>query len=106
MAGPAEIAGEQGPGQAGTDNGERGLFLARDSTAIGLGEVMERVRGGGPAVAANDLRVSAMIDRLREVEREAFGEFTVKDLVEHSAATGLSTKNSPKARATSVTFQK
>jgi membrane protein len=83
---------------AGTDNGERGLFLARDSTTIGLGEVMERVRGGGPAVAANDLRVSAMIDRLREAEREAFGEFTVKDLVEHPATAGVSTKNSAKAR--------
>ena len=47
--------------QVGGDGCERRLFLARDSVTLGLNEVLECVRGGGPAVAANDARVAAMI---------------------------------------------
>jgi membrane protein len=85
----------------GNAGGERGLFLTRDSVTIGLNEVLECVRGGGPAVAASDARVAAMMDRLRAAEREALGAITVRDLVEHPVAAGPSTKTSPRARVTS-----
>jgi membrane protein len=70
---------------AGSDGGERGLFLARDSSAIGLGEVLECARGGGPTVASSDARVAAMVQRLRQAERETLGAFTVRDLIERAA---------------------
>ncbi len=84
---------------SGSDGSERGLFLARDCAAIGLSEALECVRGGGPATTAADVRVAAMMDRLRGAEREALGALTVRDLVEHRAASGLSTKATSGARA-------
>lgn len=68
----------------GGDGGEHGLFLARDSSAISLGEVLECARGGGPAVASSDARVAAMVERLRQAERETLGGFTVRDLIERA----------------------
>lgn len=70
---------------AGGDGGERGLFLARDSSMIGLGEVLECARGGGPAVASSDARVAAMVGRLGQAERETLGGFTVRDLIDRAA---------------------
>jgi membrane protein len=69
----------------GGDGGEHGLFLARDSSAISLGEVLECARGGGPAVASSDARVAAMVQRLRQAERETLGGFTVRDLIERAS---------------------
>jgi membrane protein len=86
---------------SGGDGGERGLFLARDAAAIELNEALECIRGGGPALTASDVRVAAMMDRLRGAEREALGAFTVKDLVEHAASRGISTKATSGARAAS-----
>jgi membrane protein len=71
---------------AGGDGGERGLFLARDAAAIGLGEVLECVRGGGAVVVSSDARVAAMVERLRQAERETLGGLTVRDLMERTAA--------------------
>jgi membrane protein len=68
----------------GADGAGRGLFLARDSGTIALGEVLDCIRGGGPAGVAADARVAAMVERLRAAEREALGVLTVKDLVERS----------------------
>jgi DNA-binding IscR family transcriptional regulator len=65
----------------GADGGESGLFLARETSTIGLEEVLECVRGGGSVVASSDARVSAMVERLRQVERETLGGLTVHDLV-------------------------
>ena len=62
------------------------LFLARDSSTIGLGEVLECVRGGGPAVVSSDARVAAMVERLRQAERETLGGLTVRDLIERTAS--------------------
>lgn len=70
----------------GADSEERGLFLARDSATIGLGEVVECVKGGVQASLAADTRVAAMVERLRAAEREVLGALTVSDLVEHMAA--------------------
>jgi len=70
----------------GGDGDERGLFLARDSSAVGLGEVLECARGGGPAAVSSDTRVAAMVERLRQAERETLGGFTVRDLVERAAS--------------------
>jgi len=69
---------------AGGDEGERGLFLARDSSTIGLGEVLECVRGGGPGVMPSDARVAAMLERLQQAERETLGGLTVRDLIERT----------------------
>jgi membrane protein len=66
------------------DVGERGLFLARDSSTIGLEEVLECVRGNGPAVVCSDPRVAAMAERLRQAERETLGGLTVRDLIERT----------------------
>ncbi len=71
---------------ASGDEGERGLFLARDSSTIGLGEVLESVRGGGPGVMPSDARVAAMLERLQQRERETLGGFTVHDLIERTAS--------------------
>ncbi len=71
---------------AGGDGGERGLFLARDSSMIGLGEVLECVRGRGPAVVSSDARVATMVERLRQAERDTLGGFTVRDLIERTAS--------------------
>lgn len=68
----------------GGEGGERGLFLARDSSSIGLGEVLECVRGGGPGAVSSDTRVAAMVGRLREAEREMLGGLTVRDLIERA----------------------
>jgi membrane protein len=69
----------------GAGGDERGLFLARDSSAIGLEEVLECVRGGGSGVAPADVRVAAIVGRLHHVEHETLGGFTVRDLVERTA---------------------
>jgi membrane protein len=66
------------------DVGERGLFLARDSSTIGLEEVLECVRGNGPTVVCSDHRVAAMAERLRQAERETLGGLTVRDLIERT----------------------
>ncbi|PWT84124.1 MAG: hypothetical protein C5B58_05225, partial [Acidobacteria bacterium] len=83
----------------GTDSGQQGLFLARDSATIGVREVLESIRGGGPSANAHDARVAAMIDRLRSAEQEAFGGFTVSDLVQRSAGGALSANGPAAARA-------
>jgi len=70
---------------AGGDGGERGLFLARDASIIGLGEVLECVRGGGATVVSSDVRVAAMVERLRQAEQETLGGLTVRDLIERTA---------------------
>jgi membrane protein len=75
---------------AGGDGGERGLFLARDAAAIGLGEVLECVKGGGAAVVSSDARVGAMIERLRQAEHETLGGLTVRDLIERAASPAAS----------------
>ncbi|MGH7914536.1 MAG: YhjD/YihY/BrkB family envelope integrity protein [Candidatus Binataceae bacterium] len=69
----------------GGNGGEHGLFLARDASTIGLREVLECVRGSGPAVVSSDARVAAMVERLRESERETLGGLTVRDLIDRSA---------------------
>jgi DNA-binding IscR family transcriptional regulator len=69
---------------AGTDGARGGLFLTRDSAAITLGEVLDCVRGDGPATGAADARVAATVERLRDAERDALGTLTVKDLVERA----------------------
>jgi DNA-binding IscR family transcriptional regulator len=86
---------------AGSDEGERGLFLARDSSTIGLGEVLECVRGGGPGVTPSDARVAAMLQRLHQAERETLGGFTVRDLIERTAnaATAAPAREAAPARA-------
>lgn len=66
-------------------SGERGLFLARESSTIALSEVVECVRGGGPAMVSSDARVAAMVERLRQAERETLGGLTVRDLIERAA---------------------
>jgi len=70
----------------GDDGGEHGLFLARDASTIELGEVLECVRGGGPAVVSSDARVAAMVERLRRAELDTLGGLTVRDLIERSAS--------------------
>jgi membrane protein len=86
---------------AGADGGENGLFLARDSSAIRLGEVLECVRGDGPAVVSSDARVAAMVERLDQAERETLGGFTVRDLVERTASAAAAPVSGPEgARAT------
>jgi DNA-binding IscR family transcriptional regulator len=70
---------ETEPGEAG---GERGLFLARDSSTISLGEVLECVRGGGSSAVPSDARVAAMVERLHQAEIETLGSYTVHDLTE------------------------
>ena len=83
----------------GDGGGERGLFLARDSSTIGLGEVLECVRGGGPGVVPSDARVAAMVERLHQAERETLGGFTVRDLIERTsgAAAGRRRRAIPSA---------
>jgi membrane protein len=71
---------------AADDGAGSGLFLARDSSAIGLGEVLECVRGSGPAVVSSDARVAAMVEQLHRAERETLGGFTVRDLIERTAS--------------------
>ena len=75
---------ETASGERG-ERGERGLFLARDSSTIALGEVLECVRGGGPAVVSSDARVAAMVERLHQAERETLGGLMVRDLIERTA---------------------
>ncbi len=70
---------------AGGDGAQRGLFLARDASTIGLGEVLECVRGGA-VVISSDARVAAMVERLRQAERETLGGLTVRDLIERTAS--------------------
>lgn len=70
----------------GADGAKGGLFLTRDSGAITLGEVLDCIRGDGPAAGAADARVAATVDRLRKAEHDALGTLTVKDLVEREAA--------------------
>jgi membrane protein len=70
---------------AGDGGGESGLFLARDSSTIGLGEILECVRGGGPGAVPSDARVAAMVGRLHQAERETLGSFTVRDLIERTS---------------------
>ncbi|MGZ6241093.1 MAG: YhjD/YihY/BrkB family envelope integrity protein [Candidatus Binataceae bacterium] len=70
---------------AGDGGGESGLFLARDSSTIGLGEILECVRGGGPGSVPSDARVAAMVGRLHQAERETLGSFTVRDLIERTS---------------------
>jgi len=86
---------------ASGDEGERGLFLARDSSTIGLGEVLESVRGGGPGMMPSDARVAAMLERLQQGERETLGGFTVRDLIERtaSAATAAPARGAAPERA-------
>ena len=74
------------------ERGERGLFLARDSSTIGLGEVLECVRGGGPAAVSSDARVAAMVERLHQAERETLGGLTVRDLIERTASAAAPAK--------------
>jgi membrane protein len=69
-----------------TDGARGGLFLARDSATITLGEVLDCVRGASPAAGAADARVAATVERLRNAEHDALGTLTVKDLVERAAA--------------------
>lgn len=76
---------------AAGDGGERGLFLARDSSTIALSEVVECVRGGGPALVSSDARVAAMVERLHQAERETLGGFTVRDLMERVSAAAAPT---------------
>jgi membrane protein len=71
-------------------DGQRGLFLARDASVIGVEEVIECVRGGGSAVVSSDARVAAMVERLRQAERETLGGLTVHDLIAHSASAAAS----------------
>ncbi len=72
---------------SGADGGGRGLFLARDSAAIALAEVVACVRGdGGARAPAADARVAATVERLRAAERETLGALTVKDMVERAEA--------------------
>ena len=70
---------------AGDGGGENGLFLARDSSTIGLGEILDCVRGGGPGAVPSDARVAAMVGRLHQAERETLGSFTVRDLIERTS---------------------
>jgi DNA-binding IscR family transcriptional regulator len=70
---------------AGDNGGEHGLFLARDSATIALSEVVECVRGSGPAPVSSDARVASMVEELRRAERETLGGFTVRDLIERAA---------------------
>src|SRR5216683_352746 len=79
---------------ASGDEGERGLFLARDSSTIGLGEVLESVRGGGPGMMPSDARVAAMLERLHQGERETLGGFTVRDLIERTASAATAAPSS------------
>ncbi|HLK86504.1 MAG TPA: YihY/virulence factor BrkB family protein [Candidatus Binataceae bacterium] len=66
------------------EDGERGLFLARDSSSIGLEEVVDCVRGDAPTVTPSDARVAAMLRRLREAERATLGGLTVRDLIDRT----------------------
>jgi membrane protein len=70
---------------AGENGGEHGLFLARDSSTIALNEVIECVRGSGPAPVSSDARVATMVEELHRAERETLGGFTVRDLIERAA---------------------
>ncbi len=70
----------------GADSTGRGLFLARDSGTIALGEVLDCIRGGAPRGVSTDERVAAMVERLHTAERDALGAFTIKDLVERASA--------------------
>jgi len=84
----------KGHGSNRGDEGERGLFLARDSSTIGLGEVLESVRGGGPGMMPSDARVAAMLERLHQGERETLGGFTVRDLIERTASAATAAPSS------------
>jgi len=66
------------------EDGARGLFLARDSSTIGLEEVVDCVRGGAPVVTPSDARVVTMLRRLREAERATLGGLTVQDLIDRT----------------------
>ena len=70
---------------AGEAGGESGLFLARDSSTIGLGQVLECVRGGDRSAIPSDARVAAMVERLHQAEIETLGSYTVHDLTERIA---------------------
>jgi membrane protein len=83
---------------AGDGGGESGLFLARDSSTIGLGEILECVRGGGPGAVPSDARVAAMVGRLHQAERETLGSFTVRDLIERTSGAAAAPAPAP-ARA-------
>jgi membrane protein len=75
---------------AGGDGGERGLFLARDASTVGLREILECVRGGGAVVVSSDARVAAMVEQLHQAERETLGGLTVRDLIERTASAAAS----------------
>jgi DNA-binding IscR family transcriptional regulator len=79
---------------ASSEGSEGGLFLSRDTATIGLREVVEHVCDGESATAASDVRVVAMIDRLRQAEGNVLHPYTVKDLVEHFPSSGISTRGS------------
>ena len=83
----------------GADGGESGLFLARETSTIGLEEVLECVRGGGSVVASSDARVSAMVERLRQVERETLGGLTVHDLVNRTTGADAPSRGLEAGRA-------
>ncbi|HVA83471.1 MAG TPA: YhjD/YihY/BrkB family envelope integrity protein [Candidatus Binataceae bacterium] len=83
---------------AGGDGGQRGLFLARDASTIGLGEVLECVRGGGGIVISSDARVAAMVERLRQAERETLGGLTVRDLIERTASAAAAATRDPEGQ--------
>jgi membrane protein len=87
---------------AGGDGGERGLFLARDASTIGLGEVLECVKGGGAVVISSDARVAAMVERLRQAERQTLGGLTVRDLIERTGA-AATVRDPERERATDRT---
>jgi membrane protein len=70
---------------AGNGGGENGLFLARDSSTIGLAEILDCVRGGGAGAVPSDARVAAMVRRLQQAERETLGSFTVRELIERTS---------------------
>ena len=88
--------------EANGEKGERGLFLGRDSAAIGLDEILASVKGGSSA-PPSDARLAAMVDRLREAERETLGGVTVHDLVEHVSDGAGRDHNSQNAHDSEVT---
>ncbi|HZO81654.1 MAG TPA: YhjD/YihY/BrkB family envelope integrity protein [Candidatus Binataceae bacterium] len=78
------------------DGAGGGLFLARDSGTIGLGEVIDCMRADEHAQAiAVDGRVAAIVERVHAAEREALGALTVKDMVERAASSPTTVPPSP-----------
>jgi membrane protein len=80
--------------EASGENGECGLFLGRDSAAIGLDEILASVKGGSSA-PPSDPRLAEMVERLRRAERETLGGVTVRDLVEHVSKNGAGPGRNP-----------